>query len=179
LFMEANGHQERPTTGVPTDGPPTDHVRLSVAEAARALGITEGAVRSRIKRGTLPTIKEDGNVFVLWGSGTSEANHPTYTDEPRDVPTGEPSDQPEQPQAGELVESLREQIDYLKGQLDVEREAGRRKDHLLAAALERIPQIEAPQEASETPPRRSEAKEGEERVQDDGERLSWWRRLFG
>ena len=37
------------------------------------MGITEGAVRSRIKRGTLPTTKERGTVFVLLGDGTSGA----------------------------------------------------------------------------------------------------------
>ena len=200
--MQTNGQWERPTTGeprdVPTDEPPTDQVRLSVAEAARALGITEGAVRSRIKRGTLPTIKEAGNVFVLWGDGTSRANHTPYTDVPTDVPPeaspGEPSDQAHH--ATELVESLREQVDYLKGQLDAEGEAGRGKDHLLARALERIPAaIEPPTE--DPAPEAAPATPGQpESAPDEGggvkagadassageghmERRSWWRRLFG
>ena len=38
-----------------TGEPQANHERLTVAQAAAALGITEGAVRSRIKRGTLAT----------------------------------------------------------------------------------------------------------------------------
>ena len=68
--------------------------------------------------------------------GTLEANYPPNT--------GEPSDQ------SKLVESLQDQVSYLRGQSEAEREAGRRKDHLLAAALERILAIEAPRDALET-----------------------------
>ena len=38
-----------------TAEPEANHERLTVPQAAAALGITEGAVRSRIKRGTLRT----------------------------------------------------------------------------------------------------------------------------
>jgi hypothetical protein len=60
-----------------TSEPQANHERLTVAQAAASLGITEGAVRSRIKRGTLPTTKEGGTVFVLLGGGTSQANQAT------------------------------------------------------------------------------------------------------
>ena len=56
-------------TDEPRDEPQADQ-RLIVAQAADALDITEGAVRSRIKRGTLPTVKEGGTVYVVLG-GTS------------------------------------------------------------------------------------------------------------
>src|SRR5215210_5541912 len=48
-----------------TGEPQANQERLTVAQAAAVLGITEGAVRSRIKRGTLPTTKERGKLFVL------------------------------------------------------------------------------------------------------------------
>jgi excisionase family DNA binding protein len=38
---------------------------LTIAEAAEALGITAEAVRKRIARGTLPTVKEGGAVYIL------------------------------------------------------------------------------------------------------------------
>jgi hypothetical protein len=123
-------------------GEPQANQRLTVAQAAAALDITEGAVRIRIKRGTLPTVKEGGTVYVVL-SGTSEAKHPPHTDEPSDQ--------------SELVESLQDQVTYLRQQLDAEREAGRRKDHLLAAALNRIPAVEAPQEPQESPEGAGEA----------------------
>ena len=70
--------------GADRTGEPQANQRLTVAQAAARLGITEGAVRSRIKRGTLPTTKEGGAVVVLLGGGTSQANQPTNTDVPDD-----------------------------------------------------------------------------------------------
>lgn len=40
------------------DEPRSNHERLTVTQAAASLGITEGAVSSRIKGGTLPITKE-------------------------------------------------------------------------------------------------------------------------
>jgi len=39
--------------------------KLSVSEAAAALGISAEAVRSRVKRGTLQSVKEGASVYVL------------------------------------------------------------------------------------------------------------------
>jgi hypothetical protein len=120
-----------------TGEPRANHERLTVAQAAAALDITEGAVRSRIKRGTLPTTKEGGTVFVLLGDGTSQANQPPKT--------GVPGDQ------SALIEALRDQIEDLRGERDEWREQARITDRLLSAAMDRIPAIEASQEASESP----------------------------
>ena len=115
--------------------PQANQERLTVAQAATALGITEGAVRSRIKRGTLRTTKEGGTVFVLLGGGTSQANQTTNT-----------SDQ------SALIGALRDQIEDLRRERDEWREQSRITDRLLSAAMERIPpQLEAPPEARESP----------------------------
>jgi hypothetical protein len=121
-----------------TGGPQANHERLTVAQAAARLRITEGAVRSRIKRGTLPTVKEGGNAFVLLGGGASEAKQTTKT--------GVPVDQ------SALIEALRDQIEDLRRERDEWRGQARMTDRLLSAAIERIPpQLEAPQEARESP----------------------------
>ena len=157
-------------TDEPRDEPQANQ-RLTVSQAATALDITEGAVRSRIKRGTLTTVKEGGTVYVMLGSGTSEANQSTHAAEPVDQSA--------------LVESLQNQVVYLRQQLDAEREAGRRKDHLLAAALERIPpQLEGPR-GNEKPPEadlrargEGEAEVGSGQGGVDAEKptqRSWWR----
>jgi hypothetical protein len=151
-------------TDEPRDEPQATQ-RLTVAQAADALDITEGAVRSRIKRGTLPTVKEGGTVYVVFG-GTSEATHPPHADEPSDQ--------------SELVESLQDQVTYLRQQLEAERDANSENRRLLAAALERIPAIEAPQEAAEP---RSDTEgpleEPQEPTSRPQEQRSWWRRMFG
>jgi hypothetical protein len=102
--------------------------RLTVPQAAEALGITEGAVRGRVKRGTLTSHRESGAVYVILEGDESTSSR----DEPID-PQGDQS---------ELVAVLKEQ-------LAAERQAHAEARRLLAAALERIPAIEAPQEASE------------------------------
>jgi hypothetical protein len=159
-----------------TGEPQANHERLTVAQAAALLGISEGAVRSRIKRGTLPTMREGGTVFVLLGGSTSQANQPPNTS----VPIGQ----------SELVNALQDQIRYLREQLDAEREARteerRRHDTIVAQLTSRIPAIEAPQEEStDAPPEPRESPEtlAEGRPSTTGapeaETRPWWRRMFG
>jgi hypothetical protein len=157
-----------------TGEPPANHERLTVAQAAAALGITAGAVRSRIKRGTLPTAKEGGTVYVLLGGGTSQANQTPNI--------GVPGDQ------SELIAALQDQISYLREQLDAERQARteerRRHDTVVAQLASKIPAIEAPQEASETAetveeePQRAQPQSATAEAQEGAQR-PWWLRMFG
>jgi hypothetical protein len=154
-----------------TGEPQANRERLSVAQAAVRLGITEGAVRSRIKRGTLPTAREGRTVYVLLGGSTPQANQTTNT--------GVPVDQ------SALIEALRDQIEDLRRERDEWREQARVADRLLSAALERIPpQLEAPSEPRESPetvedePERAEARQATVESQEPVQR-PWWRRVFG
>jgi hypothetical protein len=158
-----------------TGEPQANHERLTVAQAAALLGISEGAVRSRIKRGTLPTMREGGTVFVLLGGSTPQANQPPNI--------GVPGDQ------SELVNALQDQIRYLREQLDAEREARteerRRHDTIVAQLTSRIPAIEAPQEESTNAPESTaeEPERAEPRpdagISQEGAQRPWWRRVFG
>ena len=164
--------------GAGRTGEPRANQRLTVAQAAAQLGITEGAVRSRIKRGTLPTAREGGAVFVLLGGGTSRANQPAQD--------GEPSDQPG------LVEELRDRVAYLERQVEEEREARRRADLILgqlsqatAEQARTIRAIEGPQEAPEDAETVEEGPEprpdapAPQTATESPERRGWWRRVFG
>src|SRR5918994_4687551 len=101
--------------------------RLSVAEAADALGITVDAVRSRVKRGTIDHVRVGGRVYVLLGDDESRPGHGQYTDQVGDQGTTTPEDR-----TAELIATLREQ-------LQAERQAHAEARRLLLAALERIP----------------------------------------
>ncbi len=105
-----------------------------MAEAAAALGVSVDAVRSRIKRGTIAHEREGGRVYVLLGGDEYRPG--------RDQPIDRPGE------SNALISQLRAEIEYL-------REESRRKDHIIAGLVERIPPaIEAP--ASEaTEPRES------------------------
>jgi len=150
--------------------------RYTVAEAADMLGITTGAVRNRLSRGTLPTVKEKGTVFVLLPDDMSrDAERDTG-----DTRSGMPHPEPET-----LTSELRDRLRYVEEQLEAERQAHAEARRLLMAALERIPpQLEAPKEARESPETVEEGRERAERRSATGEaqegaQRPWWRRVFG
>jgi hypothetical protein len=162
-----------------TDEPQTNQ-RLTVAQAAASLGITEGAVRSRIKRGTLPTAREGGAVFVLLGGSTSQANQPPNADVP--------SDQSPLDFMREMMELTQERIRYLEHQVEEEREARRRADMLLARLVERIPELEAPtsgeaarEDAPESPESHVPSETPTEATAEaqEPDTRPWWQRWFG
>jgi excisionase family DNA binding protein len=115
---------------------PTTGRRLTVTEAAEVLGISGDAVRSRIKRGTLSTVREGGRVFVVLGA----TDRPTAQAQPTHAP-GE----------DRLYQEMQERIRYLESQVEEEREARRRADTLLARLMDRLPELEAPPEPSGSP----------------------------
>jgi hypothetical protein len=138
--------------------------RLTVPQAAAALGITEGAVRGRVKRGTLSSVREGGTVYVILGGGQTSSS--------RDKPSGPPPDQ------SELVTVLREQ-------LAAERQAHAEARRIIAGLVERLPPaIEAPQDTTEAP-QDAEEQQGRDSPQttapgaQEGARRPWWRRVFG
>jgi hypothetical protein len=136
------------------------HERLSVPDAAKRLNISEGALRQRINRGTIEHEKDaDGRVYV-------------FVQDIDDVQQRE--------QYGgmtPIVEVLRDEVEHLRRQLDEEREANRENRRLLAAALERIPELEPAQEAPEAPERDFGTGEGVE-TPSRAQKRSWWHRLF-
>jgi len=131
--------------------------KLSVSEAAGELGISAEAVRSRIKRDTLRSIKEGPTVYVLLTTAQTTPEQ------------GRTSAQA--PDQSERIEDLREQVVYLRRQLDEEREARRRADTILvqlsAANAEQARTIRAieapaPEEPTQDAETVEEAPEGAE-----------------
>ncbi len=151
-------------------------VRLTVSEAAGALGISAEAVRQRIKRGTLATEKDaDGSVFVLLEA--ARIRHNADRMRPNNDRTSDITTDLALMQAH--LDSMQTQIDYPKEVVARRDEEIRRRDHLLAAALERIPAIEeAPSEKRDAPETVSETEGGGEAPSEQEERRSWLYRLF-
>jgi hypothetical protein len=156
--------------------------RATIQEASRILGVSEGAVRKRVKRGTLPHYKEQpsGRVYVHLEGGSRGVD--------QGVDNGVSHD------SEALISEMRGRIADLRDQLASERQAHAEARRLLAAALERIPpQIEAPPEQPSPAQASEEAAEqpaqGAVRVggyppgggepQSPAEPLPWWRRMFG
>ncbi len=139
--------------------------RLTIAEAADRLGVTRDAVRKRIKRDS-----------IRWEDGPAGETY-VYVDASETAEDTSP-DASGQASTNPLVESLQEQVEYLRREVEAWQEEARRKDHLLAAALERIPALEEP---SESPEPRSDTPTPTEADEGSGEPISrpWWRRWFG
>ncbi len=144
-----------------------DRQRLTVPEAATVLGVTVDAVRGRIRRGKLASEHDENGTVYVWVE-TPEV------DRPGPSPTVEG---PSHAQS-ELVEALQDQIQTLKQQLATAEERDRENRRLLAAALERIPAIEAPQEAAEST-ESAEPQSDRGTTPEEQEQRSWWRRMFG
>jgi hypothetical protein len=126
--------------------------RVTVAEAAVRLGVKEQAIRKRIQRGTLVHDKDgDGRVHV-------------YLDT-QDRATGTGTD------AGisTLVQSLQEQIAYLRQEAEDWKEEASRKDTIIMSLTQRIPELEAP----------AKPREASDAAQEPSLRRSWWRKFFG
>ena len=115
-----------------------------MAEAAEILGISAEAVRGRVRRGTLPVEREGGTVYILLDGPAADRS---TTDQPRTTTD----------QTTAFIASLQDQIQYLREQLDAEREARteerRRHDTIVAQLTSRIPELEppAPPEPREEP----------------------------
>ena len=163
----------------------------TVSGAARILGITEGAVRKRVERGKLAAEHtQDGRLMVYLERDTTTTE--TTRDRPRQSrDTSEADDR--------YIRSLEEQVQYLRSQLEQEREARteeRRRQDTVVAQLARaneeqartIRELEAPPgppDERESPqtvgeaPDRAEPQPATGGAQEGVQRRPWWRRVFG
>jgi hypothetical protein len=146
-----------------TDRPSPDLDRLTVAQAADALSISQDAVRKRIARGTIPH-DQDGSGRVYVYLSPSETVHKTDQDVRVDEPSKTVQDR--------YIRSLEDQIAFLRRELE-------RKDAILLNLSSKIPELEPPEspetveeasEGVEPHPGTEEPQEGSQRTQ--GRR--WW-----
>ena len=139
-----------------TEGERLSKRKLNVQDAAELLGISVDAVRMRARRGSLESEHDNGRLYVWLDNNETGVNGGAERVRERVQNIAE----------RELIDDLREQVSFLRAQLQEERDENRRKDHLLAAALERIPpQIEPPQEQAQGRP--SEPRESSQSASED------------
>jgi excisionase family DNA binding protein len=172
--------------------------RLTVSEAADALGISRSAVRKRVERGTLQADKdEDGRLHIY--VDTRDIGRETHRDT-----SHKPSSPAREERRDELVEEMRERIESMERQLERAEERDRENRRIIAALTQRIPELEPPRDTSSearerpvsdeegapygTPPQEAEEalhhapydtspREAEESLQ--ARPRSWWQRWFG
>ncbi len=178
--MQSNGDQTQAYDDRSNDQSST-YRTVTVPEAAKLLGISPEAVRARIQRGTLHKDKAaNGTVYVR-----------LYADQTRSYGDGTVNETADQSgDRAPLVASLEEQVSFLRAELVTRNEELRRKDHIIAALTERIPELPAPATVSQGQEPREGTEPGSREPsstndapttvpQDPVERPSWWRRFFG
>ena len=200
--------ERSPEAGDQPDANVYSSVRMTVQEAAAALGITVEAVRGRMHRGKYGREKaEDGRVYVVL-TPDQLANVGERSDERSEATRPRAAEHSEERSAhvrersggsGELVEELRDHVAFLRAELEARneeihrreeehREEARRKDTIIAQLAQRIPELDAsresppkPREASETVSEEPDKGTDSPEQQEPSQRRerSWWREFFG
>ncbi len=150
--------------------------RVDLKEAAEILDTTTEAVRKRAKRGTLDSETGDDGLLYVW---VDERVDDTADRADGQVDGGgqRGDDRVDEGSRAALIEHMSSEIGHLREQLALEREANRENRRLLAAALERIPELEAPRDVRESPETVAPEAEGVETTSAQ-EKRSWWRRFL-
>ena len=170
---------------------------MTVQEAAAALGVTVEAVRGRMHRGKYGREQgPGGRVFVLVPADLLPDHEPERSTER----LGERSANVESNVGSgpaEVVERLLDEVAFLRTELAERSDALRRRevlhgeeirrrDHIIAGLVERIPELGPAREsrnghetATEAPKGAAEPRPATGGAQEGAERRSWWRQFFG
>jgi hypothetical protein len=152
---------------------------VSVAEAARRLGVSQDAIYKRIKRGTIPWEKgADDKTYVWIEEQEASVDSPKSSTDRRYASSTEQSTDP-------LLDALKDRIRFLEAELEDRKDEARRKDSIIMALTQRVPELEGPSEPRAARERATEEPSGSMAVpesrepSESPERHSWWRRFFG
>ena len=159
---------------------------VTVADAAELLGLSTEAVRMRVKRGTLASTKIGGTVYVLL-DGPNERPNVKPNARPNTGTNARPNSRPNVDTAPIVANlhahntDLRDQVEHLRRELDTRNEELRRKDTIIMAMTQRIPELESasePRDASETASNNTGRGDVPPEQQEPAQRPSWLYRLF-
>jgi hypothetical protein len=173
-------------------------VRMTVQEAAAALGVTVEAVRGRMHRGKYGREEgPGGRVFVLVPADQLPDHEPERSTERLGERSANGRANVGSSPTEQVVERLLDEVAFLRAEL-AERSAAlrrreelhgeeiRRQDHIIAGLVERIPELgpaqtprNGPETATAEPDGGGEHRPGTDGAQEAAEPRSWWRRWFG
>ncbi len=165
------------------------HDSYSASEAAAVLGLGKRRVLQMLERGELEGTKDSGGRWIVFSAHVHALLRERQQHHERRKRSKDADPPPEPEPTSELVDSLRDEIAFLRGEL--QRRDGRhaeeirRRDHLFARALERIPELQAPRDAPgspETPadePPKGTPPPQRPTPQKPVQRRSFWQRIVG
>jgi len=159
--------------------------RATIQEAARIMGVSEGAIRKRVKRNTLRHDKDEaGRIYVYLDGTTLGAT--------RRVDEG--VDEVSHLDASVLISEMHARVESLERQLEQANERDRENRRIIAALTSRIPELPAPRGEDSSPSEPPGAPETVESpgpsptsptpaegsgAREEGTERPWWRRVFG
>jgi hypothetical protein len=151
--------------------------RLTTAQAASSLGISEAGVRKRVQRGQMPYERDEtGRLWVYLAASATEGQKSQDRDRvSRDSPA-----------PGALTSQMQARIHSLERQLEQANERDRENRRIIAALTSRIPELPAAASAEprESPAMADDEQQGRGPVPEaggpqEGYERPWWRRGFG
>ena len=157
--------------------------RATIQEAALIMGVSEGAIRKRVKRNTLRHDKDEAGRIYVYLDGTTLGATRRVDEGVDEVP---------HPDSSALISEMHARIESLERQLEQANDRDRENRRIIAALTSRIPELPAPRGEDSSPseppgapgttespdPRGSPFTE-EERPQGGAQPRSWWRRVIG
>lgn len=156
---------------------------ISAGEAAELLKVSRRRVTGMASAGELPGSYQDQ--ANRWRVPRSEVNRllEERRQDPREKPGRKPPEGPRE-SSGEMVEELRDQVRYLRSQLDQERQAHAEARRIIGGLVQRVPELEA---ASSSEATEADVSPGPTRTPTDApgsqettaQRRPWWRRVLG
>ncbi len=115
------------------------------AQAATVLNVSKRQVLNFLNRGELVGDKDPDT-----GRWSIPRSHMQQLRQHREEEERKKPPKPDEKNA-DLVEALRDQIEDLRARLDREQEANRENRRIIAGLIERVPELEAPQEPQNEP----------------------------
>jgi len=118
--------------------------RLTIQDAARSLGVSEGAIRKRVNRGTLEHDRDDDGRIYVYLDGTTRG-------------VDDVQDEVSDPHSGALTSALREEVAFLRAELERRGDEAERYQRIVAGLSQanadlsaRIRELESPEPSEET-----------------------------
>ena len=141
------------------------------------MGVSEGSIRKRVKRGTLGHDKApDGRVYV-------------YVDAPPSPRDTQRVDEGASPERAALISEMRDRIGFLERELAARSEEIARRDAIIMNMTDAMKALSPPEqaehprdaphareEAAAEEPEGAEPRPATEGAQEDAQPRSWWRR---
>ena len=127
--------------------------RVPIETAAARLGLSAEAIRKRLRRGTLSGEKVDGKWWIILPEPAAGRRQDAAGSRPDEWHDGQQDVRQDGGYVAyeELVEALRAENARLWTELETRAEELRRKDHIIAGLVQRIPELSAASDAQEAP----------------------------